>query len=54
MKVLANLLGDSGAVFSKDGSDAFERSSLIKLGLDGNSVFKDQMFIFVHVKFLHS
>ena len=52
--MVADLLGDGGTVFAKDSSNALERSALIKLGLDGDSVFKDQMFVFIHVEFLHS
>ena len=52
--VTADLLGDSGRIFAEDRSNAFERSPFIEFRLNGDSVFKDQVFIFLHNEFLQS
>ena len=50
--MVANLFGDGGTVFAEESCNPFEGSALIEFSLDGDSVFKDQMFIFIHEKFL--
>ena len=52
LDVRANLLGDGGRIFAEDRSNTSERSSFLEFGLNGDSVFKGQMFIFLHNEFL--
>ena len=54
MDMVADLFRDGGTFFVKEGCNPFEGSALIEFGLDGDSVFKGQMFIFTHAKFFQS